>query len=114
MHEGRPAHDELVHEYAQGVPIGSPSVACVHDDLGWDVLRCATKRVGPVPSFESFNKAKISQLEVPAVLQQDILRLQVSVDEVLSMHVLEHEHDLSRVKLDHLCVHAADLLQHIQ
>ena len=89
-------------------------MACVHDDLGWDVLRSTTQRVGPVPSFEPFDKAEISQLEVPTVLQQDILRLQVSVDEVLSMHVLEHEHDLGRVELDHLCVHAADLLQHIQ
>ena len=72
----------------------------VQNYFGWDVLWRATQRIRAIPSFQSFDKAEVCQLNEARILNEDILRLQVPVNQVLPMHILEGQHDLSSVEPD--------------
>ena len=49
VHEGRPAHDQLVGEEAKSVPVRGPAMTNVQYDLRRDVLWCAAESVGAIP-----------------------------------------------------------------
>lgn len=53
--------------------------------------------------FEHLSEAKVSDLDVELVIQQDVLRLQISVDYALAVHVSYPFQDLS-VKREQECV----------
>ena len=55
-------------------------------DLRGEVVWCSAKRPGDV--WYVFGKAKIGDLDVAMPVEQQILRLQISVDDVLAMQVL--------------------------
>ena len=82
----------------------------VENDLRRNVLGRATQGVGAVPGLETLYEPKISQLYITIILHQYVFRLQISIDEVLTVHVLENENDLGAVEAYHCCRHASDCL----
>ena len=100
VHEGRPAHEQLVDEDAESVPVGSAAVPHVENDLRCDVLRRPTQGVGAIPSLQALDEAEVGQFDEPIILHQHVLRFQVSIDEVLPMHILKSQHDLRCVEPD--------------
>ena len=49
MHEGWLAHDQLVDEDAERVPVSGPAMTHVKNNFRWDVLGSATESVGSLP-----------------------------------------------------------------
>ena len=86
--EGIDACMHFVDEDPQSPPVNCLAVALVEDDLGGDILRSATHCKSS--SFvEDLGKAKIRQPQVAVIAHQQILRLQVSKDNVLSVQIFE-------------------------
>ena len=69
-------------------------MADVHDDFWSHVLWCATECISTIPRLELLDEPEISQLDVTIVLEKDIFRLEISVDQVHGMDVVEHNYDL--------------------
>jgi len=73
----------------QTPPVGSFAVANPLDDLRGEILRSAAVRVSAgallVRLQTLLREAEVSDLDVAFVVQQDILRLQVSVDDSVCM-----------------------------
>ena len=61
------------------------------------IVGCTTQ--GPSDIRDIFGKAKIGNANVAIVVQQQVLRLQVSIDNIFSMQILECKHHLRRIKL---------------
>lgn len=74
----------LVDEDAQSPPIHCLSVPLVEDDLRSDVLRCSTDGKGSALG-EHLGEPKVRQLQVPIISDEQILRLEISEDDVLAM-----------------------------
>ena len=102
VHEGRPAHVQLIHEDAKRVPVDRVPVALVQNHFGWDVLRRPAQRVRAHPGLQTLHEPKIGQLDEPVLLKKYVFWLQVAINEILPMHVLENQHNLRRVKPDQL------------
>ena len=94
--EGVNASDHLEREDAERPPIDGLAVALVEEDLGGEILRRATQRV--CARLAVLGEAEIGQSEVALLVNKDILRLQITVDDVQRMQVLEHECDLSCIE----------------
>jgi len=78
------------------------SVALIEENLWRDVLGRSTERVGAI--LNHFGEPKIRELQVPVLCEQDILRLQISVNDVFGVAVLKNERDARRVKSSRLIV----------
>lgn len=60
------------------------------------VVGRATKRPGDVGYV--FCKTKVSNADMALCIQQQIFRLQITVDHVLGMQILDRKHHLSRIE----------------
>lgn len=60
-------------------------MANIKDDLRWNVLRRSAKSVGPVPGLQSLDEAKVREFYVAVLLDEYVLGLEVTVDQVLSV-----------------------------
>jgi len=95
--EKRRVPDEhLVREDPTRPPVDGFPVSARLDDLGSEVLGCAAQR--PRPIIHDFREAKIRNPEIPPVIQQEILGLEIPVDDVVSMEVFERQHDAPEVE----------------
>jgi len=74
-------------------------VALVQEHLRRNVLGRAAERVCPRAGLYDLREAKVRELRVAVLAQEDVLRLQIPVDDVLAMDVREGSPDLRRIKL---------------
>ena len=75
VHEGRPTHEQLIHEDAKRVPVDGVPMALVQNHLGWDVLRRPAQRVRAHPGLQTLHEPEIGQLDEPVLLKKDVFRL---------------------------------------
>lgn len=78
----------FVDEDTESPPIHSLSVPLIEDDLRRDVLRCSTDGKSSTLS-EHLRESKVSQLQVAVISDQQILRLEISEDDVLAVQIFE-------------------------
>lgn len=79
--EGREAVDHLVEENTEGPPVNGFVVAVSGENLGREVLGCAAEGVGLFVLFHvELTQAEIAQGNVTVVVEENVLRLQVTVD----------------------------------
>lgn len=93
-------------------------MALVLDDLGGQVLGGPAEGVGldgPIvfTVTEALGKAKVDELDVAVLIQEEVLRLEVAVGDaaLLLVEVLQHEDDLGGVEAGDGFVEAAQLAQ---
>jgi hypothetical protein len=94
--KGVNAGQHLVGEDAEGPPVDGFAVALVEKHLGREVLRGATKSVGA--GLAVFGEAEVGQFQISILINQNVFRLEVAVDDVLRLKILEHKTDLGGVK----------------
>ena len=88
--EGGDAEEEFVGEDAEGPEVDGGGVALFEEDLGGLVLAGATEGEGLLLLRDQLpTKPEVSQLHVPTLLQQDVLRLQVPVNDSGFMSVMK-------------------------
>jgi hypothetical protein len=89
----RIADEHFVQKDAQSPPVHSLAVALVENNLGSKILRCAAQSPGPRSWLHVLGEAEVAQLQVARIIQQDVFRLEVAVEDVVGMKVLEHENN---------------------
>mmetsp|Transcript_105990 Transcript_105990/g.199617 ORF Transcript_105990/g.199617 Transcript_105990/m.199617 type:complete len:265 (+) Transcript_105990:208-1002(+) len=87
--EWRLANDHLIDKDTQGPPINWLSVTLVQQNLGSNVLRRAAKRVGPCARLNDLRKPEVCELGVAILAHENVLRLQVTMNDVLAVDVCE-------------------------
>lgn len=96
VHERGVAYNHLINKDAQCPPVDGLAVTLVQKHLRSDVLGRATKRVSAV--LDGLGEAEIRKFEETILREQDILRLQIAVDDVLVVQVGEDNRDLTGVE----------------
>jgi hypothetical protein len=86
--KGRLADAELVGEDAQRPDVDGVVVVLVLDHLGRQVVERATER-GAAGGGRVHRPAKVRDLDLAAVAQQEVLGLDVAVDDVLRVAVVQ-------------------------
>jgi len=71
-------------------------VTSVQENLRGDVFGGTTDSVGSL--LDDFSKAIVDELEISICANHDVLRLKISVHDVLGMQVLENRSDLSAIE----------------
>ncbi len=84
-------------------------MALVQDDLGSDVLRRAAEGPRLPAELQLLGEPEVDQLDVAPRLQQQVLRLQVSVDDVTRVQVVERFQDAGRVEPGRRVVEVASI-----
>ena len=79
VHERWSSHGQLIKQNSECVPVGSSSVTHAHNYLRSHVLGCPAKSVSALPRFNFLDKSEVSQLDVPVLLNEYVLWLQVPV-----------------------------------
>jgi len=62
------------------------------------VFWSAAESVCPLRGLNLFEKAKVSKLQIPTILQENVLRLEVSINQVFAVEVFETADDLCCVE----------------
>ena len=93
-HEGRSSINKLICHDAQSVPVYCLRIAFVLNDFWSDVFWRTTEGVSPLTLANFLDEAKISELNVPILIHQNVFRLEISEYEVLCVEVLKAQHNL--------------------
>ena len=96
--EGWCSGQELEHENSQRPIVCADVVSLVEDDLWSHVLGSAAKRPRLSAHHQLLGEAKVHQLDVSSPIQQQVLRLQVSVDNPSRVEVVKGFNNTSGVK----------------
>ncbi len=83
--------------FIENIPVNGLVIALVRDDFWGKVVGCAAKR--PCLVWDALCKAEISDLEVPVMIQKQVLGLQVAVDNVAGVQILQCQSDLRCIEL---------------
>lgn len=104
--ERLPAGEEHIHEHAKAPPVHGAVVPVSKDILGRDVAWGATERVCAVALIEDLGKAKVTELGVAVVVDEDVLGLEVAVHNVALVQVLQGQNDAGNVEPRQGLLHA--------
>ena len=96
--EGREADDHLVREDAKGPPIDGEGVTALDKDLRCQVVGRSAEGVSLGVALEDLSQTEVREADVPIFVHQDVLRLQVTVDDVLRVEMAQCHGDLDRVE----------------
>lgn len=98
--KGRDSNDHLVDEDTQCPPVECLVVSRADNHFGCEILGCSAERIRLFRVFlHNLGQAKVGQHDVPVVIYQNVLRLEVSVDNVGLVEVTDCEGDLCGVEL---------------
>ena len=90
------AYDHLVAEDTTRPPVRCLPMTVRLDDFWCKVLGRSTQC--PCTIIDNFGETEIRETDVAAGIQEQVLRLQVTVDDVEGVEVLERENDSSEVE----------------
>lgn len=86
----------FVDQNAQSPVVDRLAVSFIEQDLGGNIFWRATQGIGPID--DNLGEAKVSKLQIAIHADKQVLRLQVSIDDVHSVHVIEDMGHLSGIK----------------
>lgn len=90
--EGIDTSNHFISQNSERPPVHRLAVTFVQQDLWSQVFGSATQGVGA--SLAVLSEAKIGEFEVAFLVNEDVFGLQVTVNDVLAVHVFEHEEHL--------------------
>jgi len=90
-------HQHFVNQHTQSVPIDTLVVGLGLNDFRSEVVWCSTE--GPSYVGNVFSESEIGDLDVSVGSEEDVLRLEISVDDVEGVKVVESEGDFGGVEL---------------
>jgi hypothetical protein len=113
--EGRQAPQHLIQEGAQTPPVHRLAMPFVLQDLRGKVLWGATEGLGASlwssAGDAALGETKVSEADVALSIEQQILRLEVSVDDIIGVESLQSRGDLSGVEATTLFRESSIFLQ---
>ncbi len=101
--EGRVADKELIVESPKTIEIDHAAMSARRTEhLRGDVLRRATERVAAVMRPKVIaREAEVGELDMAIEVEENVLRLEVAIDDVLRVEVLDGQDDLYEVELSY-------------
>lgn len=100
QHKGRLSCEHLIDYAADAPPVHSESVSLPIYDLGCKVFGSTAQRQSVSITLDVFlGQSKVGQLRIPVFIYQYILRLQVSIDNLILVQVIDSKDDLCTVEL---------------
>eukprot|EP00123_Amoebidium_parasiticum_P001659 comp12819_c0_seq1/m.7968 comp12819_c0_seq1/g.7968 ORF comp12819_c0_seq1/g.7968 comp12819_c0_seq1/m.7968 type:complete len:412 (+) comp12819_c0_seq1:772-2007(+) len=98
--ECRAASHHLKHQNAQGPPVHTERVVQLQQNLGGNVVRCAAERGRGVPGlYAVLAHAKVCKLDVALAVQKHVVQLEITVDDALTVKIVEGRDNLSSIEL---------------
>ena len=88
--------NHLVRQNSESPPVNWLAVTFIEEHLWGQILWGTAKSVGS--GLAVFGKSEVCQFQVALLINQNILWLQISVNNVQRVQILEHEGDLGRIK----------------
>ena len=93
-----------VQDAADGPDVDLEAVALLAEDLGRDVVgRAAERLLALAVVLEPRGQAKVADLELHVVVEEEVAQLQVAVDDALPVQVLHAQqqlaHEVARLRL---------------
>jgi hypothetical protein len=113
--EGRPADDECIKDNANrpGVNLEAVSVRGVEQYLWCDIVGRATNGLLPLAgTLNKRGKAKVTNLDVHVCIKEKIAKLQITVDDLMGMHVMAGTNKLYHEKSGFRFGKDATVVQH--
>lgn len=92
--KGPLAKEELPTRDAEAPPVDGVGVAALCEDLGCHVGHRSGYGGERPPLGEVYGDVEVCQVGMPLLVEEDVVRLDVSVDDALSVEVLEGDGDL--------------------
>ena len=86
----------FVDENTKGPPVNGFAVTLVQQHLRSKILGGSAESVGT--SLAVLGKTEVGKLQVAFIINEDILGLKITVDDVLRVKVLEHERHLGAIE----------------
>lgn len=102
INKRRLAGEHLIVKDPKRPPVDPLVVALVEEHLGRDVLGGTAERVGL--ELHLLREAKVGDFEVTFAIKQQVLRLQITVDDLVEVEVLKYQRDLRSVELRRVVV----------
>ena len=87
MHEGWSSRGHLVNQNTKRPPINRKSMALHIQYLRCQVLSCSTEGFGCLVGFKELSEAKISKFNISLFIRKHILRLEISMINLVGMQV---------------------------
>ena len=100
-----PAMHHLIQQNPHTSNIHLLALPLVFENLGGEVVLSAAQRLPHAASAEVVGEAEVAQLHVEPLVQQDVLRLDVAVDDVALVDVLQHLQQLPDYFHDQVLLH---------
>ena len=97
--EWREADDHLVSENTEGPPIDRETMAQLVNDFGRQILRRTAERLRLLVALENLGETEVGQRDVAILTHEDVLRLQITIDNLLLMQMAKGESHGQRVEL---------------
>lgn len=91
------ARQQRIHKYPERPPVDRMIVRLDAEYLRCHVLYGAANRARSLARWQPFRQAEIDELHVTALVQQDILHFNVTIDDAVAVQVVEHETHLDGV-----------------
>jgi len=102
---GWTAAEHLVEQGTQAPPVCSPRVTRTLDDLRSQILGSSAETVGLIRHFNALlRQTEISYSDMALSIQQDVLRLEISIDDVFLVECIDGTNDLGGVELSPLLI----------
>lgn len=113
--ERRQSRQHLVQQHTQGPPIDSLGVALSMQKFGRKVFGCTAECVGLVFVLHvQLAETEVTKCDVTDVIDENVLRLQVAVDDTESVQALESTQELCSVETRSVDVEALLLLEMVE
>ena len=92
------AREKLEDEDAKRPNVGSLVVGLVGDDLRRHVLRGPTERPSPLLPDQLLGETKVGELDVAGGVEEQVLRLEISIDDASGVEVVEGKDDAGDIE----------------
>ena len=109
------SHDDAEAPYVDLMIVSLPALC---ENLGCDVVGCPTKRSSPIQRIFALrehqgSEAKVANLHVHVVIEEDVAHLQVAMDDVLAMEIFDGPTYLDHESADFRLGQELPLLDHL-
>ena len=109
--EGWESDDHLVSEDTECPPVDGERMASLDQNLWRQIIGCATERVGLLIALEYLCETEICQTNISVLVHENVLRLQVTIDNLLAVKMAESHGNLDCVETRPFFWESCDLAQ---
>lgn len=114
VHEWRSSGCHFVDQNSEGPPINCETMTCHIQDLRCKVFSCSTEALCALIRLQELRKTKVSKFDIPIHIHQYVFRLEISMNDFVSMQVSQTYKNLGTDKFNGLLLKSSTFAQVIK